>query len=331
MICEADLLVAAEAGYIAGVAATGAPVTNRIRVGYRSLAVLVHDAAGRSPLQVAEATLHLGHLEGTWAIAYQRREQLIDSQHAVIGAGWHDLDEPDVIGRVVKAAQQAGAYHGLGESAADVLALMRGLIANALRSLAGLPGWRALRAAFAQAVMAGRAEGTAAALAIAADRAGDLGEFSWDLAFEHAWSAMADYRLLFEGIADQWLNTLLNGVAYELGPVLARLIEARADHDVLVAAVRAAFSLDAAAARLVTDWMVTAAVSDGALALYTSEGVMAIEFLTAGDDRVCPICEANEENGPYAPDNCPRPGRHPYCRCTLAAALNPGTFAPYLK
>jgi hypothetical protein len=322
-----DLREAARIGYGAGIAAANAPVTPRVKAGYA--AALALPTVGDGLFEVMEATLRLGHLEGTWAMAYKRREQMIGEQSKLIGAAWHDLADTDVIKRVATAALDTAKAEGLGETARDTLAAIRAAIYKSLRWLADLPGWGAMRDALNTAVLYGRAEGTTAALAIAADRGNAFG-FKWDLAFQDALDALSDYKSLIAGIGDSWLTQLLQKAAYDLGPVLAALVEQQAEYGMLQDAVAAAFGVDSASAAFITDWMMTAAVSDGALALYTSEGVKSIDWLTAGDNRVCPVCEENEANGPYSPDNCPRPGRHPLCRCTLAAHLNPDTFMPYL-
>jgi hypothetical protein len=322
-----DLRVAARYAYGAGVAAAGAPLTARVRAGMT--AALAVPAEGDGLFEVMEATLHLGHLEGTWAVAYQRREKLIAEQTKLVSAAWHDLADKDVIAKVAKAGLAAAQQQGLGETKRDALAAIRAAVYKALGWLAELPGWGAMRDALTAAVLYGRAEGTVAALAIAADR-GKVFGFDWDLAFGHALDALSDYKTLIDGIGNQWLTQLLNRAAFDLGPVMAALVERNADYDLLSAAVEKAFSVDSDSAAFITDWLTTAAVSDGALALYTSERVQLIDFITAGDNRVCPICLDNEANGPYAPDVCPRPGRHPECRCTLAASLNPDTYAPYL-
>jgi hypothetical protein len=322
-----DLREAARIGYGAGLAAAAAPLTPRVKAGYA--AALALPVLGDNLMEVMEATLRLGHLEGTWAVAYKRREQVIAQQTKLVGAAWHELADPDVIGKVAKAALDTAKQEGLGETAKDALSAIRAAIYRALQWLAELPGWSDMRDALTAAVLYGRAEGTTAALAIAADRGNAFG-FKWDLAFQDALDALSDYKGLIAGIGNTWLTQLLQKTAYDLGPVLAALVERQADYSMLSDAVEAAFGVDSAAAAFVTDWLMTAAVSDGALALYTSEGVKSIDWLTAGDNRVCPVCEENEANGPYSPDNCPRPGRHPLCRCTLAAALNPDTFMPYL-
>jgi hypothetical protein len=72
--------------------------------------------------------------------------------------------------------------------------------------------------------------------------------------------------------------------------------------------------------------------SRGALALYAREGIREVDFLTAGDTRVCPICDTFEREGPYTLIEAPAPSIHPFCRCTVVATqpLQALDFTPYL-
>ena len=73
------------------------------------------------------------------------------------------------------------------------------------------------------------------------------------------------------------------------------------------------------------DQAIAQAMSQSALDLYLSEGIGSIYYVTAGDERVCPICEANEAGSPYTPDQVPLPAVHPRCRCVLTSD-NPEPF-----
>jgi SPP1 gp7 family putative phage head morphogenesis protein len=67
---------------------------------------------------------------------------------------------------------------------------------------------------------------------------------------------------------------------------------------------------------------VNRAVSAATLEAYRRDGVPAKGWLTAMDQRVCPICKANEEAGPIGldenfPSGDPHPPNHPWDRCAL--------------
>lgn len=66
------------------------------------------------------------------------------------------------------------------------------------------------------------------------------------------------------------------------------------------------------------------AALSGAFADYFTAGpgltLGQIAWVTEEDDRVCPACDANEENGPYPPDGLPEMPAHPNCRCWFELA-----------
>lgn len=69
------------------------------------------------------------------------------------------------------------------------------------------------------------------------------------------------------------------------------------------------------------------ATSAATLAEYAADGIPASEWMTAFDQRVCPICEANEEAGPVPlgeryPSGHRRPPGHPRCRCGLLPSFD---------
>jgi SPP1 gp7 family putative phage head morphogenesis protein len=69
------------------------------------------------------------------------------------------------------------------------------------------------------------------------------------------------------------------------------------------------------------------ATSAAALAEYAADGITASEWMTAFDQRVCPICAANEQAGPVPlgepyPSGQRRPPGHPRCRCGLLPSFD---------
>jgi hypothetical protein len=70
---------------------------------------------------------------------------------------------------------------------------------------------------------------------------------------------------------------------------------------------------------------------NGALALGAAEGIL-LNWMTAGDGRVCLSCQDNEDNGPYYPDSFPSLPDHPRCRCCSSPAdpLPISAFAAFL-
>lgn len=58
-------------------------------------------------------------------------------------------------------------------------------------------------------------------------------------------------------------------------------------------------------------------MSRASLNLYASEGEAKAWFVTAGDSRVCAMCQDAQDNSSYPVDQAPEPGLHPFCRCAL--------------
>jgi SPP1 gp7 family putative phage head morphogenesis protein len=65
------------------------------------------------------------------------------------------------------------------------------------------------------------------------------------------------------------------------------------------------------------------AQSEAKLARYIDEGIEQMDYVTAGDSRVCPQCLGLEAASPYLAADCPIPviDTHPNCRCTIRARL----------
>ena len=68
------------------------------------------------------------------------------------------------------------------------------------------------------------------------------------------------------------------------------------------------------------------AVSQASLDTYRRNGIESMEWATAADQRVCPICEENEAVGPVRvdqlfPSGAAAPPAHPMCRCALLPTI----------
>lgn len=308
----------AREAYAEGWARTGGPMTERVRAGCIA-AVQMACEHWQEP-GVVEATLKLGSLEGTWALVYQRRDELIAKQVALVQSAWRDvtatLDAPALV-REVRAAL------GLAE-AVDPGALQRAKQAArdaALRLLAWLPAtaaWQRLRDAMRNALRSGRAEGAAGAIALAGEAAGRVG-IDFDLAFQHAYDALANLGQLWAD-ADGWLGRMVGRAADELGRALGDLAANGAGYDEMLAAASGILDgADGDAVAFVTDWALSTGLGRGALDLYASEGVAYASWITAGDGRVCPICQDNEDNSPYLVADFPSLPGHARCRCSATA------------
>lgn len=322
----------ARTAYAQGVAASGGPITDRVRAGCVA-AVEMACARPDSP-HILEATLHLGRLEGTWARIYERRTALHAVNDRRLADAWRQLLTDAAYGSAVDTIRQ---HFGLTEAVGRALAASSDWIAVRIRQLlnATITGvrWFNLRTVVRDALARARAEGRTGALALGAEDLGVVG-FDFDLAFEDAYGALGDIdSLIGDDEIDVWLSNLLADASSDVGQRLAVMVRDGADRDTMIEAMRSLLG-DATdrAVTLAFDLLTSRAMSQGAVDLYRREGVDRVEFITAGDDRVCNLpCYEAEQNSPYLLANAPIPGLHPWCRCTLAAAdpLPYATVAAY--
>jgi hypothetical protein len=307
----------ARVAFAHGVAISGGPITERVKAGCIAAVRVAIDHADDP--DVLEATLQLGALEGTWALVYDRREQLHTDTDAKLMAIWAevatDLDLPEMVRQV---RRHAGLGEAFNPATAAMVAVVTGLVLQMLRGLLRKPAWSRLRQAVQDAIATARAEGQAAAIAIAANAANRV-MIDFDIAFDDAYAALASASSLMTD-ADTWLHNLIGDTADAVGRRLADLAANGAPYeDLLAAAEDLVTGSNARAVSSAVDLLTSRALSQGALDLYAREGVTEVDFLTAGDGRVCPRCTDAEAKNPYTPGNAPVPGLHPYCRCAVAA------------
>jgi SPP1 gp7 family putative phage head morphogenesis protein len=132
-----------------------------------------------------------------------------------------------------------------------------------------------------------------------------------------------------------WLTQILDATARDVGRTLAVQTARGASRDDMAAAVRGVLlAADGRTVRTLTDLLTSRSMSRGALDLYAAEGVDEIDFVTAGDSRVCSTCDDLEGDSPFTAADCPAPGIHGSCRCVLvphAAGLSDTTVGAYLE
>jgi 2'-5' RNA ligase len=315
--------------YRAGWARSGGPMTDRVREGATTAVRMACEHAGTPG--VLEATLKLGSLEGTWAKVFARRDELIARNSYAAVTAWKTVLTRDQIAAAVSDfRRRAGITETDGGQTRDdeIKAAALAAAAALIRSLPNRPEWKILRTALRNALAAGQAEGAVDAIAIAADRIGKLG-LDWDVAYGHMYDALADLETLWAD-ADGWLATILKQATGELGRSLAASASSGATYaQMLAGAVAALDSGDVEAVSFVVDWALATGLAQGALRLYSSEGVTDVDWITAGDDRVCATCQDNEDNSPYTPTAFPACPGHPRCRCTPAASVGLANFADW--
>jgi hypothetical protein len=303
-------------------------MTDRVKAG--CVAAVDYAVQHAHDPDVLEVTLHLGHLEGIWALIFDRRDRLIAKHAALVLAQYRaaaaSLDLPAMI-RTYR--HQAGLGEAMDPNTAAAIAAAVTAATTLLAWLPGTNAWQGLRNAMRDAIQSGRAEGAADAIALAADAVGSVG-LDFDLAFQSAYDALANLGSIWAD-ADTWLAKILDRNAAQLGRALGVLASEGAGYDEMLAAAQDI--LDGAAGdavSFVVDWAMSTAMSRGALDLYASEGVVAAGWVTVGDGRVCLSCEENEANSPYLLADFPSMPDHARCRCVATSDFSLSASYDYL-
>lgn len=332
----ATLAEQAATAYLDGWARAGGPLTEATASGCHAavLAALEHPGPG-----VLEVALDLGALQGAWAKVYQRREDLIADHTAKIMRLWRKAAKRiDWASLVRTFRQQAGLTREATTPHAQLTAVLRAeaaaLAAGLLAGIADGPLYDALVAAIETALAAAEAEGATAALAVAAEEAGAEG-FDWDLAYAHMYEPLAQAMEELPGMGAEWVQRIIAGNAADIGRTLASLAANGGTYEEMVSAVQdLATGTSIRAVTALIDYAMSGSAAQGALNLYRSEGVPAVDWLTAGDGAVCPICQGYEDGNPYPPEDFPGCPAHPFCRCTPAVSatyLSSALWAPFLQ
>jgi SPP1 gp7 family putative phage head morphogenesis protein len=106
-----------------------------------------------------------------------------------------------------------------------------------------------------------------------------------------------------------------------LGRLLAEGAE-RGDSPTTIAKAIEYLLTDATRAEMIATTELCRAISQASLRTYQANGIESVEWASAGDGRVCPICQTNAEAGPRKtgskfPSGETSPPGHPWCRCAL--------------
>jgi len=307
----------AREAYAAGWAASGGPMTGRVRAGC-TVAVQLAVANADDP-RVLEVTIDLGRLEGLWARIFDRRQALIDRHTGAVAAVWRRLVAALGIAEAVRAFRARGRQSDAAEDTAVALAAAQALLGN----LPDSPTWPDLRDAVTAAVRDGYAEGVAAAAAIGADRAGEKQPLDWDRAFNDALTALRANSPA-ETDSDRWLRRLIDRAATRIAAALAAADDDTTEEE-LADTVEARLT-DPASTGFTVDWAVTTAAAAAGLAFYRTDGATELSIVTVGDGRVCTACEDAEARSPWPADQAPALPIHPLCRCTYVASIDPSRY-----
>lgn len=229
------------------------------------------------------------------------------------------------------AIHPPGAAKALSQALKAFLARASTAVQAALRKV--LPG------AWTEGYALGRASATASARA-AVDGSSALAAVDWrnwepgdvEAAYQVAGSGLRDL------LASQDVNikSIAGSRIEELGDVLAEYISSPEVHRSpdLSVPVAPVYSTDALAARLrtvlddpgraymVAHTEIARAAQAAATETFRDMGVPEVRISTAGDDRVCPVCDAAEKRGAVPVGEIAVP-LHPLCRCATVAASKP--------
>jgi hypothetical protein len=278
---------------------------------------------------VLEATLKLGQLQGIYATVYARQDDLYDQENGKARKIW-----AEIIASLALAALLA-SFRRIALAGADphpaALKALAAAFASAM--LAGITT-SALYAEFltelTAALTAAAGEGHASALAVAAAQAGHTG-FDWDQA------AQDGQRDPGPDIVAALAAAIIAGAITDLAATMAAavIVEEPGATATTAAGLLAAIMKAMNAARSVKVYLthgMTGAVSAAMQGVYDQAGVILLNFITAGDDRVCPECDAIEKDNPYLPGLIPAPPRHVNCRCiTMPAHKDAIPYDSYVK
>jgi len=296
-------------------------MTDRVKAGCVAAVRLAIENA-HDP-DVLEATLQMGKLEGTWALVFDRREQVYASHIDAIAALWRKVAMRVDLQLAVRRFRDS---LGLSTEAFDITdhrqMAARAVAAAVIASIAGQDSSptdrEQLIAALVAALRAGYIEGMVGALAVSAEQDGVEDDIDLDAAYAAIDSQLNDHLFQHRAIA------LLAEVAAAVGVQLARVLGNTSDSDDFEDTLEMAqwalgISSVPSVLALLIDFAIGQMVTAGIQALYQRYHVEQVQFVTAGDDKVCPQCEAAELDGPYARDEAPEPPLHYRCRCVLVA------------
>ncbi|MEW2301982.1 phage portal protein [Streptomyces sp. NPDC006655] len=110
-----------------------------------------------------------------------------------------------------------------------------------------------------------------------------------------------------------------------LGRLLAEGAE-RGDSPTTIAAAIEGLLTDASRAEMIATTELARAVSQASLRSYIANDIEFVEWVSAGDGRVCNLCADNADGGPrrpgtFFPTGQTAPPGHPWCRCALVPVI----------
>lgn len=284
------------------------------------------EVGARLALTLAEAgdgpaRFKLGALDGEWAEFFRRRLAVHKAADEGAQTAWRAYAATMDRTRVRAAVDLEPDSAALRDDCRDV--------ARSILATGGPDERQAVINVLAKHLRDARAEGRAAAAVLQKHGVtAPLQEATpdppddWTIQFDQAWDALAgtDASGSFLDEATGWVGRFVEGSAGDLGAAMSRTIRGGGDYQDLLDTVDLFTEADSDAVKYFTDLAVSQSLSEGAVSLYSAEGIVKVEFMTAGDSRVCSACLDAEGGNPWDVSEIPRPGLHGGCRCAIAAA-----------
>jgi hypothetical protein len=322
------IAAAAREAYGQGWAETGGPMTERVKAG--CVAAVEHAVEHADDPSILETTLQFGKLEGTWATVFDRRVGLYEQHTTAVADAWSawakDLDTEAMV-RAFRDGQRLDESTDTQKREDAAIALALAYLIK-LRRDARDTGFQSVIDTIEAALRSGEAEGQAGAIAVAASKLGHT-TIAFDQAYTNVLAELDDadrYARQAASAADD----ILAGAATNIG---RRLAASAAEGDSAADMFTTARPDDPAAAAYYTDLAVGKAITAGMLTVFAAIGLNTVNFVTAGDGKVCAVCGGYEDDNPWPLLTVPHPAIHGHCRCTLEPAgpiESLGRFASYL-
>lgn len=262
--------------------------------------------------------LHIPSLTGVWRTVYDDREALHTAADRAVLVAFAacvkaDADVDDAAAAAVQALvdrtfeTDVPGEPGTSKGRRRRLDLLAATLAAIWYRMAHGTSWETLRTVLAEQLAAAWRAGWAASRAVnTPDATGDIPD-------PPAMTGTADTTLL---TASRWT---IKGAAKAAAKVLiAAATSGRAVRK--IARALRAFLKDPLGLSLAVDQAVSAAYAAGMAAHLRQIGALSVQWLTAGDTRVCAACEAQQAGSPYPLDQAPMPPQHPLCRCVIVPA-----------
>ena len=293
-----------------------------------------------TPPAVHELAIDLSNLTGIWADVYARQDALYAKHQRKARTAWRKatagLDLAALIAAfrrqslMIDGAPAPGTDHESPSAAkyhkAELRNMARSMAAGFLLGVNDQPDYAGLLAAVTAALTASAGEGTAAALGISAAAAGYSG-FAWDK------SARDGRSEPDQGTATGWVAKVIAGAVGDLARTLAAGAVAGVSADAMQAAASAVLAKGRSVTALLGHAMHSAVSSAMGAAYAALGGIELLDWISAGDGRVCAVCVGYEENSPYTPQDYPDTP-HGGCRCVPGPSggltLPLSAFAAYM-